>query len=146
MKKQLFAFIFAAIIATVVNANQAQGQISQTIQADVPFAFTTNGKTLPAGNYRIESINDNRVLWRLSGTDARARTLLLPVIRTGSSADTARLTFHRYGDRYYLAGFSTSFYEIQLPASKTEKAMRQELGPLAKMEVIGIEAAGGGSR
>lgn len=146
MKKQLYAFIFAAIIVTAGSASQARGQISQTIQADVPFAFATNDKTLPAGTYRIESITDNRGLWRISGTEFRAQAFLLPVIRTGSNDDAPRLTFHRYGDRYYLAGFITSSFEVQLPRSKTERAVRQELGPLAKMEVVGIEAAGGGSR
>ncbi len=146
MKKPLFAFIFAAVIATVLNAYPAYAQGAKAIKADVPFAFTTNGKTLPAGTYRIESVGDNRALWRISGTDQRARAFLLPLILSGSSDDNAQLTFHQYGNRYYLAGFNTSSYEVKLPASRTEKALRLAQGPLARIDVIGIETTGGGSR
>lgn len=146
MKKQLFAFIFATIMAAVLNAYPAYAQSSQTIKADIPFPFTTNGKTLPAGTYRIEPLGDNRALWKLTGTGHRARAFLLALILTGSSSRDARLTFHQYGERYYLARFNTSSYQVELPASKTEKAMRLAQRPPARIEVIGISTAPGGSR
>jgi hypothetical protein len=145
MKKRLFAFIFATVMATVLNSYTASAQTSQTIKADVPFAFTTNGKTLPAGTYLIESVSGNRAVWRIRGNDERARAFLLPVILTGSSEGNALLTFHQYGDKHYLAGFTTSSYAVKLPTSKSEEALRLAQGPLAKKEVIKLET-GGGSR
>lgn len=147
MKKRLFAFIFATVLATALNAYPAFGQTSQTIMADVPFPFTTNGKTLPAGTYRIDPLGDNRALWRISGTDHRgARAFLLAAMLTGSSDDDFRLTFHQYGGKYYLAGFNTASYEVKLPASDTEKALGLAQKAPARMRVTGIEAIGGGSR
>lgn len=147
MKKRLFAFIFATFMAAVLNAYPAYAQSSQTIKADVPFSFTTNGKTLPAGTYRIESIGGNRAIWKIIGTDYRSRAFLLPLILTGASDDApVRLTFHQYGDKHYLAGFNTSSYAVTLPTSKSEKALRLSQGPLAETKVIKLETVGGGSR
>ena len=146
MKRQLFAFIFAIIMAAVLNTYPVYAQAWQAIKADVPFAFTTNGTTLPAGTYRIEPIGDKRVVWMIRGTEAENGLFLLALNLTGSSQEDPRLEFHVYGDTHYLAGFTTASYEVALPVSKSEKKLRLARGRLATMHVAGIETVVGGSR
>jgi len=146
MKKRLLAFISATAIAAVLNVSPAYTQSSQTMRVEVPFAFTTSSTTLPAGTYLVEPAGNSRVVWRIRDTSHRTSVFLLALTLAGSSPDDPQLTFHRYGDTHFLAGFTTAAYQVQLPVSKSEKARRSSLEPLAKMNVVGVEAKSGGSR
>ncbi len=67
------------------------------IRADVPFSFTVNGKTLPAGTYNIST--DQTVVW-VRGTAGGAVVL---GNRVESRKDLeAKLVFYKYGDRHIL--------------------------------------------
>lgn len=145
MKRRLSAIMFAVAISAILNASVTYGQSSQTIRAEVPFAFSASSKTLPAGTYSIESAGDSRGVWRIRSKQ-QLGGFLLALTRGGHSDGNLVMTFHRYGDSYFLAGFKTRSYEIRLPASRGEKTRRRMLGPMAQLKVIDIETAGGGLR
>src|SRR4029450_1453588 len=145
MKKQLFAIMFAISMCAVLSASTAYAQ-SQTIRAEVPFAFTANNKTLQAGSYQLESATDNRILWRIGSTDGQPADFLMALTRVGSASGKLTLTFHRYGDKYFLAAFKTPSYEIALPVTKAERKLRLEKGPLATMDMVRLETVTGISR
>ena len=140
MQKRLFALMFALFINAAVYTSPLHAQESQTVGVNIPFAFSVNGKTLPAGRYRIEPVGTNRDIWGIRGVESFARHFLLAMTRNGSSDGKLIVTFHRFGDLNFLAGFKTSSYEIGLPATKQEKALRVSARPLSKMEVVEIEA------
>jgi hypothetical protein len=146
MKTRLFAIMFAVTVFAILSAATTRGQTSQTIQVEVPFAFTANNKVLPAGRYRIESASDTRVLWRIRGSRKRRSEFLLATSLAGSSAGDLRVTFHRYGNRQFLAGFKTQSYDVSLPTSRREKSLRLAKGPFVPVEVTNLETVAAGSR
>ena len=77
MKTRLFAIMFAVSMFAVLSASTTRGQTSQTIQVEVPFAFTANNKILPAGSYRIEPVSDSRAIWRIRGVQKRRGQFLM---------------------------------------------------------------------
>ena len=146
MKKQLFAFMFAVAMFTVLSAVTAWGQTSQTIKVEVPFAFTANNKVQPAGSYSIEPVGDSRAVWRIRGSQHQPIQFLLASSLTGSSSGDLHVTVHRYGDQQFLAGFKTQSYEISLPTSRSEKMVLMAHDRDVPTEVIDLKTVTGGSR
>jgi hypothetical protein len=127
MKTQLIAVVFALAIALGMNASQTSAQ-SQAIRVDVPFDFSANNRTLPAGTYVVYPATDNRVMWRIQGADQTHATLVLGRRSQAGEQGNTRISFRRYGDRYFLTGFKTSINQIELPMSGSEKDFRQSAG------------------
>ena len=141
MQKRLFALMFALVITAAIYASPLYAQVSQSIGVTIPFAFSANGKALPAGTYRIEPVSTNRDLWGIRSLDDTSRGFLLAMSRTGSSDGETVVIFHRYGNANFLAGFKTSSYEVALPASAAEKTLRRS-DSLSRMEVIEVDTTG----
>ena len=90
----LWAVSLVAVLAVLaIPADAAQ------IQCKVPFAFTVNGKTLPAGTYTV-STNGSQGSLLVRGFGHGAFSVTGRV--ESRTDDTARLVFHRYGDQYVL--------------------------------------------
>lgn len=147
MQKRLFALMFALFINAAIYTSPLHAQESQTVGVNIPFAFSAQGKTLPAGYYRIEPVGSNRDIWGIRGVGAGtpSNSFVLAMTRKGSSDGKLAVTFHRYGEFNFLAGFKTSSYEIELPATKQEKALRVSNRPLSQMEVVQVESANAAS-
>ena len=99
------------------------GQYSPQIRVKVPFSFTAGGRTLPAGEYLVETRQlPNSALVR-SSDSGRAMVILLtnPSQARGSAPETC-LMFHRYGDRYFLHQIWTAGNDVgqELPQSRAE--------------------------
>ena len=92
--KVLGAVSLMAVLAVLaIPADAAQ------IECKVPFAFTVNGKALPAGTYTVSTDGAlGSLLVRGYGNGAFAFTN-----RVESRTDVApKLVFHKYGDQYIL--------------------------------------------
>ena len=138
MKRQLFTLIFALVLSGVLSAGSTYAQTSEGIRAEVPFAFSANNETLPAGTYRINAANDNRTIWMIQPKSAgQGEYFLAGGLAGRASYGTLRLTFHRYGERSFLVGFETPAYEVSLPKSRDEKALSRTMR--SKLDVISIE-------
>jgi hypothetical protein len=140
MNKRIFAIIFAIGLSVSINAGQASAQ-SGAFRVDVPFAFTANNKTLPAGTYIVSPASNSRIVWRLRSAYDEPETFLLA--RSLSSPDKVgdvRLTFRRYGDRNFLIGFKSFSYQIALPTSASERDFRRTWNNVAKNDPEIVEA------
>jgi hypothetical protein len=138
MKKQLIAVMFALVISLAINASQASAQ-SQAFRVNVPFDFSANNKTLQAGTYMVNPATDNRIIWRIQNAEQSLRAVLLANPSNAGEPENIRITFRRYGERYFLIGFKTTSYEVSLPMSGSEKNFRRSAGiNLAKL--ITLEA------
>jgi hypothetical protein len=140
MKRRIFAFIFAIGLSVSINAGQASAQ-SGAFRVDVPFAFTANNKTLPAGTYIVGPASNSRFVWRLRSAQDEPEIFLLA--RSLSSPDKVgdvRLTFRRYGDRNFLIGFRSFSYQIALPTSASERDVRRTWNDVAKNDPEIVEA------
>jgi len=119
MKKHGVALLILTMVALTGLAS------AQRITAQVPFEFVANGKTMPAGECKIDfQANGQNALWVSSGGK---HTYALSQNSLSSSGQTS-LVFHRYGDRYFLAAINrdghTEGYSI--PMGKVESELRAQ--------------------
>jgi hypothetical protein len=105
----------------------ARAQMSVTLSSDIPFSFTVENTTLPAGRYEVHQTADQPWEWTIS--DAKG---LVKVIFTAEPTDAVNpikaneLEFNVYnGDRYFLTRLwiegEGEYYFI--PKTKAERAL-----------------------
>jgi hypothetical protein len=93
--------LFALLAGTL-----AYGQ-TQIVTAKIPFAFISNGKTLPAGEYRFIADSVAEAI-QVQGTDKAAVGALVPILtRLGggihTSKEDAHIVFDQVGGVYTLS-------------------------------------------
>jgi hypothetical protein len=89
----------AALI--VLSAGAASAQDALIVK--VPFAFEVKGRTLPAGQYRVEQEQGLLTIRGEHGTRGNVFVLGTPAGGHDPSGDTPVLTFQRYENGYRLA-------------------------------------------
>ncbi|HKO45451.1 MAG TPA: hypothetical protein VJU84_19405 [Pyrinomonadaceae bacterium] len=133
MKKQvvkgitMLTMIVAIAFATAVVSAQAQS--GKTVISNIPFEFVVADQTLPAGKYQVNRSIGNALA--ISTSDAAVFRLTNEI--EPSKDRRARLVFHRYGNRYFLAEAWTGAGEAgrQLLKSRQERAIEREMSTLA---------------
>ena len=121
--KKHAATLFILMMAGLTGLANAQ---SILLKAQVPFDFVVNGKTIPAGQCLIQSVDNIRTV--LSISNGNRHDLVFPI---GDQSPTASkktvLVFHRYGDRYFLAGIKRAGKSgYQLTPTKLEVELRAQ--------------------
>jgi hypothetical protein len=107
------------------------------LKVAVPFEFIAGDTVLPAGNYDVESIDTwgGKAL-SIHNVTSNAGTLLLSnSCQLAKTADSNKLVFYRYGQRYFLAEIWTAGTNIgrkmSLNRRQSELARNQQ-----KSEVV----------
>jgi hypothetical protein len=102
MKKRLFVIagllMFASMVATqVVRAEEP-------MLVNIPFAFVAGNAKLPAGEYRVEKLNENSAVVLIRCSDASAAAVVLSNAAQAKETPTqSKLIFKRYDHRYFLS-------------------------------------------
>jgi hypothetical protein len=135
--------IIILVGAFAANAN-SQSAGAQKVVATIPFAFNVGNKNLPAGKYTIIVLNptsDRRVL-QIRSADGRSTAITHTTGVIGQLSEDAKLTFHRYGDRYFFAQAQMAGETTRLAAltSSAERVQRQMLALPRKPSVIVVIA------
>jgi len=125
MKKELLKgitmlalIVTLALVTAVVSAN-AQSANSSKVVANVPFEFSVGYKSMPAGEYSLQTIASASNGLLIQSTDGKISVLRLSdPTQAGKDKPRARLLFHRYGERYFLA-------EVWSGADNTGRVLRQ---------------------
>lgn len=143
MKRHLTLTIAIMIIGGVLATNaKAQTAGSQTMRANVPFAFTVGDKNLPAGVYTVRVINPNsdRKALQIRSQDGRVSAITQTVSINAKLDNNARLVFRRYGDRYFFAQAQIAGDTTSLVASRTraERATHRALKQTGDQTMITI--------
>lgn len=125
----MLTMILAIAFATAVVSAQAQS--AKTVISNVPFEFVVGDQALPAGKYRVNRSIGNALKFWTYHPDAAAIRLTNEI--EPSKDRRARLVFHRYGNRYFLAEVWTGAGDAgrQLLKSKQERAIEREMSSLA---------------
>jgi hypothetical protein len=94
-------------------------------QANIPFSFVVSGKTLPAGEYNVRrGTSADTMMIRSVNHGEGAFTAFVPATEPSGRWGTARLVFHRYGNRYFLAQVWTSNGQgDQIPPTRLEREL-----------------------
>lgn len=115
--------------------------------ADVPFDFTVQSVTMPAGEYALQPLSAASGVIRIMNLETRRSVMVLASstlsTHRGKDTDSGKLIFHRYGDRYF-------FSEVWTPGgpqgrtapSKEERAIQAGLAE-RQIASVGIRPASG---
>jgi len=103
----------------------ANAQTGTTIIAEVPFDYIVNGKTMPAGEISVKVENNGQAYLEITSGQRSAFAIPNPD-ETARPAEETSLVFHKYGDRYFLAGVKRAGQNrnYELPAGSLEKELR----------------------
>ena len=124
----LVLVVTLALTLAVVSANGQSA--ANRVVANVPFEFSVGYKTLPAGDYSVRSIISTGNGLLIQSNDGKISALRLSeVTRPIKEKPKARLVFHRYGQRYFLAEVWNGVDNAgrQLTKSQEERALASEL-------------------
>jgi len=128
------------VAASFVTVGSAMAQ-DHRVQAAVPFNFTVNGDSVPAGTYIIGSDVAAPNVITISDR-AKHVSLMAIALRDGNQTRPAnKLVFHKYGDQYFLSEIrcDTASMNLHLTTSKKEKwakAQTQEAGLSVNNDVL----------
>ena len=145
MKKQAYTLAGMLILVSMITISTAKAQSgNQPLVATIPFEFSLGGQALSAGRYTVTIANptsDQRVI-KLTNLETNETAIVLTHPRNGKSEDGARLTFHRYGERYFLAQAWTGADSIGMEVSKSsaERAISKDLaGTAPQTEAVALK-------
>ena len=146
MRKEMLKGITMAILtvtlALATGVVSANAQSANRVAATIPFDFAVGGKTMAAGDYILGSMTgDSEGLVVRSKDTGKSVVRLTNSIQPNGRDNRARLVFHKYDHRYFLAevwgpGDSTG---RKLTESREERAIRREFGKLANNSYETVE-------
>ncbi|PWU11620.1 MAG: hypothetical protein C5B51_02245 [Terriglobia bacterium] len=111
---------------TALVATAALAQSSLELKATIPFGFAVGNQTLPAGEYTVTGASAASPALIIKSADQHAGGIAITNgVQANSEERTAKLVFHRYGDRYFLAQVwpGTGSVGRQLPQSVHEREL-----------------------
>jgi hypothetical protein len=119
------SFLAAVFLSVVCAGLHAQ---TMKLHAAIPFAFRVGENILPAGEYNISHSNNIFIIREASGGHS-AIVMTTGALLSNESPDS-RLSFHRYGENYFLANVWTrgSRDGCELPKSRAEKEFARSVG------------------
>ncbi|MGH9933368.1 MAG: hypothetical protein ACREA9_29640 [Pyrinomonadaceae bacterium] len=141
--KGLTMVMLTVVLALVSAVASANAQSSNRVVASIPFEFVVGGQTMPAGEYVATASTQNGAL-RILSADAKSSAIRLTnSIEPQRNKTNARLVFHRYGERYFLAEVwsGSDSAGCQLLKSRQERATERELASIStRFETIEVLA------
>ena len=120
MQNKKLAVVTVLCIAAVLGAVVAKADVCG-VKATIPFDFLVGTQTLSGGDYTISKVGSALSI-RSAHAGAMALANVSGHIRSGEESS---LTFHRYGNKYFLAAIwaSDSGMEFQIPKTQLEQEL-----------------------
>ncbi len=124
-----FAIAAFALAAALLSTSLAQAQSTvRGVHVTVPFAFTINDNSLPAGTYFFYSNLANPV--QITVQDSKEYKAVDLGVRDPDGLDQpSTLVFHQYGDEYFLSKISFESPSTAIafpPAEREQRAKNRE--------------------
>jgi len=136
MKKEMlkgFTMLLLIVVMAIAGAAISNAQSSRKTVATIPFEFSIDYKTMPAGEYVVQALasaGDALLIQKVDGSTSVLRQANL--VEGIAKESPARLVFHRYGQHYFLAevwnGTETG---RRLLKSRAEQAFESELASIS---------------
>jgi len=136
MKKQLFALL--GLLLATASAYAQTGKL----KADVPFNFAVAGRTLPSGEYTIQSETGVNHALSISGAGENPIIFLANWCGALKASEPTKLVFSRYGDQYFLSQVWMAGHDAgyQLRKSRREIEVARELARNHTAETVVVLA------
>lgn len=142
MKRNMFGALMTLVVASVLAFPMVNAQSQIVMSANVPFAFSVDGKQLAAGDYEARDAGARATL--IETKDGTAEVLGIYAYAGPSKEAETKLVFDKIGDRYFLRQIWTSTRSLGLsvPESKLEKEVmassRESGGGGAKTVIVAL--------
>jgi hypothetical protein len=135
--KNLMLLVAMLFLLAIGGGTSACAQVTDTIDADIPFAFTINNKVLPAGHYAIRRVDSNPGIMQLRGPNDRVvKVFLTEDAEVAKEPKRSELIFDRIGDQYFLSRIfeEGNRFGVGVQESRAERKLEKE-GALEKQSV-----------
>lgn len=131
--KGLTMIMLVVAIAFATAAVSANAQSVNKVVTDIPFDFIVGDQTLSSGEYTLTATKAPENGLMIQNADGKSEGLRLTFPITPKNKRGARLVFHQYGQRYFLAEVWTGAGEVgrHLMKSRQERAIERELASIA---------------
>jgi hypothetical protein len=119
MRKQYLRFL-VALIGVAGLGVAAKGQDLDQVVVKIPYEFVVDGKTLPAGSYRVDrlaALNEKELV--LSNLDDHASTLIVAAVLESNSGDKASVSFEHVGDQFFLSEIKSADRVFTISVSRS---------------------------
>lgn len=106
MKKMFQVFALAGLVLMGVAASASAQTASSSMKVRVGFDFNVGNQQLPAGEYRIKTLNNSpsQQLIQVESVDGRVQAIVGSIPNPGSGRlAVGEVQFNRYGDKYFLS-------------------------------------------
>lgn len=111
---------------------------------DIPFQFAAGGKTMPAGEYTVDIRTVDGLVRIESKGDRHQAAFIATFPAEKAVSDNPKLTFHRYGDKYFLARISQqgsdSIRGLAASPAEREAAKAPSLAPVRAVVLAALPA------
>ncbi len=125
--------ILASLVALAVMSSARVAQAQQRITVNIPFDFVAGNTALPAGEYSVNVLGQQKSFLRVENKQAAAALLISTnAIISNVPQSATKLVFNRYGDRYFLAQVWTEGAQSGRQLSKSSR--EKELALYAKTD------------
>ena len=129
--------MLALMITVVPMLASAQLRSSDKVVTKVPFQFVFANKTVPAGDWVVQTASGDAKVVMIRNGDAKVNLFAtISESETGmaAAATAPALVFHKYGDRYFLCGMKIGGSRIlyRLPESKAEIELPAQNVPMSE--------------
>jgi hypothetical protein len=137
MKKEIlkgFTMLALILALALVTAVATNAQSSNKTVADIPFEFSVGDQAMPSGRYAARTANTQGNVLMIQSNDAKnAVVQFTNSIEPDKNKTHARLVFHRYGERYFLAEVwsGSDATGRQLLKSRQERSAERELAAIS---------------
>lgn len=113
--------MMSSLAALKLVATSLMAQSKPVIKVNVPFDFVAGAKTLPAGEYQVQTEWPSVALMQRKDSKSNVN-LAVHFAPTRRMSGVAVLRFNRYGNRYFLSEIWTgSDLAQELPKSRAER-------------------------
>ena len=121
LRSQITICLLFTVAAITLSAQMTRSQ--RLMKVNVPFAFSVEDHSLPAGEYLVLTVTPERSI-RITSTDGKHSAIVntLPNYAKAPSANS-RLVFHRYRDEYFLAQVWTGGQNVARNPISSKRAM-----------------------
>jgi hypothetical protein len=131
MKKLLGVLATGCLLSLLVAVGVHAQDPGSAIRVSIPFDFTVENKTLPAGEYEIRRINDEPIDLLIQNVNHRRDEVMFQADPRDARRipNHSLLIFHRYADSYFLSEVMTAGEQTgeELRLTRSERTLRSEM-------------------
>ena len=145
MKKQILwmPLILTAIFAAAAVSTRAQ--TSYGVRGNVPFDFVVGDRTIPAGRISVQGVcgSDQGPLAITNLTVSKQALRTGRKLQGANPTGQAKMVFHKYGNRYFLAEiWIPGYHAWELMKSKEERSLERDMRLVKNFKPESVIVAG----